>query len=369
MTKKKLFLTFVLTLCLIIPAMFMITACGHTHTYSKEWTKDATHHWHTATCEHTEEKGSYAEHTFGEWTEKTPASTHQNKIEKRTCSKCGYEETRPVEDSALHDEYEPIWVSDVTGHWFECSCGKKAEFEQHTYNGNWSEKTPAGVGQDRQLSRKCSECEYEYVLTFNNTKTNGTYCMVITDIFTVSGNKVLQVKILRGTISVGENVSIEGINGTFTIEQIKSSTETSLLDSASCGQEVSLILEGESGNLEDISNLRRGYLLYEPDSVKSYKTFTAQIRLLEKDVENNVGKNTPIANNTTFNDIVFNEGNTAIKGTITFSNSNGMIRSGETQTVTITLTSEIALWEGMDFIIKDSSIKIVEGIILTVENE
>ena len=61
-------------------------------------------------------------------------------------TQCGFEKTRPVENTTLHD-YEPILVSDETGHWFECSCGEKAEFEQHTYNGDWSEKTPAGVDQ------------------------------------------------------------------------------------------------------------------------------------------------------------------------------------------------------------------------------
>ena len=28
----------------------------HTHTYSNEWSKDGTHHWHAATCEHKDEK-------------------------------------------------------------------------------------------------------------------------------------------------------------------------------------------------------------------------------------------------------------------------------------------------------------------------
>ena len=36
----------------------------HTHTYSSEWSYDETHHWHAATCEHTNEKSDYAEHNF-----------------------------------------------------------------------------------------------------------------------------------------------------------------------------------------------------------------------------------------------------------------------------------------------------------------
>ena len=36
----------------------------HTHTYSSEWSYNETHHWHAATCEHTDEKSDYAEHVF-----------------------------------------------------------------------------------------------------------------------------------------------------------------------------------------------------------------------------------------------------------------------------------------------------------------
>ncbi len=39
---------------------------AHEHAYSSDWTKNASHHWHAATCEHTSEKKDYAEHVFGE---------------------------------------------------------------------------------------------------------------------------------------------------------------------------------------------------------------------------------------------------------------------------------------------------------------
>ena len=46
MTKKKSLLTFMLAICLMIPAMFMLTACGHNHKALAEWQSDATYHWH-----------------------------------------------------------------------------------------------------------------------------------------------------------------------------------------------------------------------------------------------------------------------------------------------------------------------------------
>jgi len=72
---KKLLLS--IALCFIIPCSLVLTACGHTHTFEEAWQMNATHHWHEATCKHTEEKGSYAEHDY----------TNANDT---SCNTCGY---------------------------------------------------------------------------------------------------------------------------------------------------------------------------------------------------------------------------------------------------------------------------------------
>ena len=38
----------------------------HDHTFATEWSSDATHHWHAATCTHTSEIADKAEHTWNE---------------------------------------------------------------------------------------------------------------------------------------------------------------------------------------------------------------------------------------------------------------------------------------------------------------
>ncbi len=53
----------------------ILTACGHEHTFSNEWSKDAQYHWHAATCEHKDEVKDRAEHDFG----------------GNRCGTCGYE--------------------------------------------------------------------------------------------------------------------------------------------------------------------------------------------------------------------------------------------------------------------------------------
>lgn len=102
--KKKLIKigTLLLTLALVFVCAAM-AACGgggddqgdkgnpspapeHTHTYATTWSKDDTHHWHAATCEHKTETKDKAAHV----------------ISNGTCSVCGYEE--PKAALCTHDE-------------------------------------------------------------------------------------------------------------------------------------------------------------------------------------------------------------------------------------------------------------------------
>jgi len=61
---KKKNLLCALALGLALPSISMLTGCDHEHTFSTDWSNNDTHHWHTATCEHLEEKSGYAEHTY-----------------------------------------------------------------------------------------------------------------------------------------------------------------------------------------------------------------------------------------------------------------------------------------------------------------
>ena len=74
--KKKL-LSFVLSLCFLLPFAFALTACGgddHTHEYKTTLSKDATSHWYDCKGEGCKEKKDKANHTYN----------------VDTCSVCGY---------------------------------------------------------------------------------------------------------------------------------------------------------------------------------------------------------------------------------------------------------------------------------------
>lgn len=136
MTKKKSIVMMVLAFCLIVPAMFMMTACGrHKHSFSSEWSQSETQHWHACTGKNCEEKSDLADHDFV-WVEKTPAGVHTDKVETGTCSICQYQKDRTVEGSGagIH-----TWErkSDDTKHWEETTCTQhdaiKRNEEAHTW--------------------------------------------------------------------------------------------------------------------------------------------------------------------------------------------------------------------------------------------
>lgn len=116
MTKRKSIFAYVLALCLVVPAMFVLTACGnekHKHTYSNEWSADNTHHWYSATCEHTEEKDSYGEHAVETWTTKTSATYGQNEILEGECTVCHKQVTRENADTALEAKSNVVTISTI----------------------------------------------------------------------------------------------------------------------------------------------------------------------------------------------------------------------------------------------------------------
>lgn len=60
-----------------------------------------------------------AGHSFGEWETVTKPTAEKDGEQKRTCTKCGYEETKTV--SALHMADTSKWLTDKDSHWHACA--------------------------------------------------------------------------------------------------------------------------------------------------------------------------------------------------------------------------------------------------------
>ena len=78
-----------------------INSDNHEHSFSKDWTSDATDHWHAATCGHAEEVSDKAAHTFGDYVSNNDATTESDGTKTRKCSVCGYEDTVTDEGSKI----------------------------------------------------------------------------------------------------------------------------------------------------------------------------------------------------------------------------------------------------------------------------
>lgn len=110
--------------CLVLGALFSFASCGETggqgnsgqckHTFSQEWTSNATHHWHAATCEHGEQQDAKAEHS--------------DVGQDGTCDVCNY--------AVGHTHtFEEVWQYDEENHWKLPTClhtEEKGELNKHS---------------------------------------------------------------------------------------------------------------------------------------------------------------------------------------------------------------------------------------------
>lgn len=95
MTKKKTIIMMVLAFCLIVPAMFLFSACGkHSHNAAAKWSSDETYHWHV--CEGCNEQLDKAEHAWDAGVITKEATFLEDGEKTYTCSVCKRTKTEAV---------------------------------------------------------------------------------------------------------------------------------------------------------------------------------------------------------------------------------------------------------------------------------
>ena len=94
--KNKIY-SFIMAICLIIPSVFVLTACNlHVCDASAEWSTDETHHWHACkdqTCSNILDK---TEHYWDNGVVTTAATYKKNGVKTYTCVICDATKTEPV---------------------------------------------------------------------------------------------------------------------------------------------------------------------------------------------------------------------------------------------------------------------------------
>ena len=92
---KKL-VSLLLTVCMCLGVLVSLTACGHEHTFSADWSKDQTHHWHACEGADCTEVADKTEHTYNAGEITTPATKAAAGTKTFTCTACGATKTEPV---------------------------------------------------------------------------------------------------------------------------------------------------------------------------------------------------------------------------------------------------------------------------------
>ena len=138
----------------------------HVHDYSNVWTHDETEHWHECKDSSCVEKKDVANHTFN-WSEKTPAGVHKDKVEEGICSICNYKTTRTVKGTAIHSYDTSKWIHDENGHWHVSNCNELdpahdvMKIDEASHSGEWTTK-PAGYGVVGEKKFTCTICGYSH---------------------------------------------------------------------------------------------------------------------------------------------------------------------------------------------------------------
>lgn len=148
---------------------------AHVHDYSNVWSYDETQHWHDCKDSSCAEKKDVANHTFN-WSEKTPAGVHQDKVEEGTCSVCNYKTERTITGTAIHSYDTSKWVYDEKSHWHTSNCNELVpthdvmKIDEADHSGEWTTKVEANYGVDRVIQRDCEVCGYHEEKTEEGSK-------------------------------------------------------------------------------------------------------------------------------------------------------------------------------------------------------
>ena len=151
----------------------------HTHTFSSNWSYDATKHWHISTCGH-DVRQAEGEHTYGDWITITPATGTTEGSKKQVCSACGYEKYDVIEIEGHTHSYSAVWSKNEETHWHECSCGSKTAETEHQY-GQWTTIVPATETSKGSMRRVCKICYYIEVIETDMLEHVHDYVLKIED--------------------------------------------------------------------------------------------------------------------------------------------------------------------------------------------
>jgi elongation factor Tu len=182
------------------------------------------------------------------------------------------------------------------------------------------------------------------------------FLMPIEDIFSIEGRgTVVTGRIERGTVKVGEEVEIVGLQPTAktTITGIEMFNKQ--LDSGMAGDNAGILLRGTKK--EDI---HRGQVLSKTGSVTPHTEFEAEVYILTKDEG---GRHTPFFSGYKPQ---FYIRTTDVTGEVTLAQGTEMVMPGDTVTFKVKLVAPVALEEKQRFAVREGGKTVGAGVVTKI---
>ena len=182
------------------------------------------------------------------------------------------------------------------------------------------------------------------------------FLMCVEDVFTIEGRgTVVTGRVERGLLKKMEEVEIVGLRDTRKTVATDIEMFRKLLDSASAGDNVGVLLRGTTKE-----EVERGMVLAKPGSIKPHTKFKAEVYVLGKDEG---GRHTPFFTNYRPQ---FYFRTSDVTGTLTLPTGVEMVMPGDNVSVDVELQKSVAMEKGLKFAIREGGRTIGSGIVTEV---
>ena len=182
------------------------------------------------------------------------------------------------------------------------------------------------------------------------------FLMCVEDVFNIEGRgTVVTGRVERGVLKKMEEVEIVGLKDTRKTVATDIEMFRKLLDSASAGDNVGVLLRGTKKE-----EVERGMVLAKPGSIKPHTKFKAEVYVLTKDEG---GRHTPFFTNYRPQ---FYFRTSDVTGTLTLPTGVEMVMPGDNVSVEVELQKSVAMEKGLKFAIREGGRTIGSGIVAEV---
>jgi elongation factor Tu len=182
------------------------------------------------------------------------------------------------------------------------------------------------------------------------------FLMCVEDVFNIEGRgTVVTGRVERGVLKKMDEVEIVGLKDTRKTTATDIEMFRKLLDSASAGDNVGVLLRGTKKE-----EVERGMVLAKPGSIKPHTKFKAEVYVLTKDEG---GRHTPFFTNYRPQ---FYFRTSDVTGTLHLPAGVEMVMPGDNVSVEIELQKTVAMDKGLKFAIREGGRTIGSGIVVEV---